>query len=159
MVAVLKQSVGPDYGRCPDTDMVDVLKQSILLMVDILSLSHLLATKESLREKCINHMHPTKRAHGSFHAKSTQKKYDPSRFSSNFVSVSYLWSNSASPSFKLIRQVFLDLWSLKCHNFYDYKLYFMVCNFSNSYWTDLILVPFWNPFDALSGDMHNESDC
>ena len=48
-----------------------------------------------------------------------KKKYDPSRFSSNFVSVSYLWSNSASPSFKLIRQVFLDLWSLKCHNFYD----------------------------------------
>ena len=47
------------------------------------------------------------------------KKNDPSRFSSNFVSVSYLWSNSASPSFKLIRQVFLDLWSLKCHNFYD----------------------------------------
>ena len=48
-----------------------------------------------------------------------KKKYDPSRFSSNFVSVSYVWSNSASPSFKLIRQVFLDLWSLKCPNFYD----------------------------------------
>ena len=47
------------------------------------------------------------------------KKYDPSRLSSNFVSIRYLWSNSASPSFKLIRQVLLDLWLLKCHNFYD----------------------------------------
>ena len=55
------------------------------------------------------------------HSVSNQrkKKNDTSRFSSNFVSIRYLWSNSTSPSFKLIRQVFLDLWSLKCHNFYD----------------------------------------
>ena len=63
------------------------------------------------RQELINAQRKDLELHHMGHSMPNQhkKKYDPSRFSSNFVSVSYLWSNSASPSFKLIRQVFLDL--------------------------------------------------
>ena len=62
------------------------------------------------------------------HSISSQRKIfsDPFGFPSNLVRMRHLLSNLATPNFKLICQVFLDLWSLEFRKFYDISVIFVV---------------------------------